>query len=416
MQDNLSGKIVKRLRNNKGFTLVEVLIAMFLISIMAVGLIHGSTIALNTVSANREKTRAIAVANEKIEIIRAMDFEAIEMTSENPGWDLSYPELSEDGYSIYYYSTWSDDVEDSYKQVLVSVITADMNEPVEVVTRIYPSLGNAPEPQPGHPAPVNLVIISDSGYSENREITLAWEDPETELAIASYNINRNGELIYNSPAAAYVDYPASNEEQVYYVTAVYDDAVESNPSNSVVATVEPYYPSPQDLAIDGYTGSESTREVLLSWDTPDHPYDIIEYRIYRDGLILDTSQDESYQDLIGTENYVYYVTVFYYGDVESDPSGTVETEPEVTYPPPANLTYYFTGTGNQRWVYLDWERPDTLLTIIEYRIYRNGSYYSTTAGTGFNERIRSSDYTYYITAVYEGGVESDGSNSIYTGD
>jgi prepilin-type N-terminal cleavage/methylation domain-containing protein len=328
MQDNLSGKIVKRLRNNKGFTLVEVLIAMFLISIMAVGLIHGTTIALNTVARNREKTRAVAVANEKIEIIKAMDFEDIELTSENAGWELSYPELSEDGYNIYYYSTWSDDVEDSYKQIMVSVNTADMRESVEVVTRIYPSPGNAPETQPGSPAPVNLEIISDSGYGENREILLAWEEPQTEFVIDSYNVYRNGELIYNSPVVTYTDYPASNEEQVYYVTAVYEDAVESNPSNSAVATVEPYYPSPQDLAIDGYTGSGSTREVLLSWNTPDHPYDIIEYRIYRDGLMIGTSQDESFQDLIGNEDYVYYITVFYSGDVESDPSGTVETEPE----------------------------------------------------------------------------------------
>jgi len=405
----------KRFRTEKGFTLVEVLIAMFLISIMAVGLIHGSTLALNTVSVNREKTKAIAVANEKIEILRAMDYETIELTSENPGWDLSYPELSEDGYSISYYTSWSDEEENSYKQIRVSVINAAMHQAVEVVTRIYPSLGNAPEPEAGYPAPLNMLIISDSGYGGNREISLTWESPETERTIESYNVFRNGEFIYNSVLAMYVDYPNSNEEQIYYTTAIYDDATESNPSNSVVATVEPYYPSAQDLIIEGYTGSGETREVSMSWNTPDHPYDIIEYRIFRDGIMVDTTQSESYQDVIGTDNYTYYITVMYEGDVESDPSNTITTEPEITYPPPLNLTFYTTGSGGNRRAYLNWEEPDTELTITEYRIYRDGSYHDSTTSISFNERIRSNDYTYYITALYEGGIESDPSNSIYTG-
>jgi prepilin-type N-terminal cleavage/methylation domain-containing protein len=109
------------LKKGDGFTLVEVIVAMFVIALASIGLIQGTMVALNTVKANKEKTIAVAIANEKVEILRGIDYEDIGLTDEDPGWDLAYPELSEDGYSIYYYSSWVDDEEKNYKQVMVSV-------------------------------------------------------------------------------------------------------------------------------------------------------------------------------------------------------------------------------------------------------------------------------------------------------
>ena len=87
-------KLLIKYRSSGGFTLVEVIIAMFIIALLAVGLIQGTMVAVNTVKANNEKTKAIAVANEKIEILKGMGYGDIRLTAEDPGWEITYPELS----------------------------------------------------------------------------------------------------------------------------------------------------------------------------------------------------------------------------------------------------------------------------------------------------------------------------------
>jgi len=289
---------------------------------MAVGLIYGTTIAIKAVSLNKGKTKAIAVANEKVEMLKAMDYENIGLTSDDPGWEMSYPELSENGYGIIYYSTWTDDVENSYKQVLVSVSSSKIKVPAEVTTRIYPALGETPELEPGYPSPLDLTF-EDTRPGGIREIRLTWTAPETERVIARYNIYRDGELNGTSLMGIYIDQPGNDDEYIYYIIAVYDDDTESNPSISIRVS---YYAAPQNLVIDGYTGSGSEREVILSWSTPESPYTFVEYRVYRNGSFIESTVNESYQDLIGIENYIYYTTITYKGGYESDPSNSETTE------------------------------------------------------------------------------------------
>jgi prepilin-type N-terminal cleavage/methylation domain-containing protein len=141
----------KKHNTSNGFTLVEVIIAILLIALLAVGLIQGTSVAVDAVKLNKEKTKASAVANEKIETIRAMAYEDIGLTSDDPGWETEFPQLSESGYSIAYYSSWVDDEVDNYKQVKVTVFNSELNVPVEVVTRIYPALSGTSESEPGYP-------------------------------------------------------------------------------------------------------------------------------------------------------------------------------------------------------------------------------------------------------------------------
>ena len=57
------------LKDSQGFTLVALIIAIFIIALLTVGLIRGTMVALNTARATKEKTIAVAIANEKIEIL-----------------------------------------------------------------------------------------------------------------------------------------------------------------------------------------------------------------------------------------------------------------------------------------------------------------------------------------------------------
>jgi hypothetical protein len=89
---------------------------------------------------------------------------------------------------------------------------------------------------------------------------------------------------------------------------------------------------------------------------------------------------------------------------------------EEKYPEPQNLYIAgFTGSGEDRVVSLAWEAPDTENTITQFVVYRNGDEIERTASTEHHSIIGNTDYDFYVTAIYEGGIESDPCNIVNTG-
>jgi prepilin-type N-terminal cleavage/methylation domain-containing protein len=224
------------LKEDNGLTLVEVIIAIVVISIITVVLLQSTRVAVNTLRLNKIKTQAMAVANEKIEILRAMNYKDIKTYDDDSTWwynpaDPNYPKLLETGYTINYNITWVSGEVDSYKQVEVTVSTDPMNTPIEVVTQIYPI--SVVESLIDYPPPANLYIEYDVGEGSARRVKLDWTAPDTELVVVSYNIYRDGLYQANSPVLTYIDSPENNKKYTYYVTAVYEDGTESVKSNEV---------------------------------------------------------------------------------------------------------------------------------------------------------------------------------------
>lgn len=93
-------------------------------------------------------------------------------------------------------------------------------------------------------------------------------------------------------------------------------------------------------------------------------------------------------------------------------AGTSDTE----YPLPQNLHIAgLIGSGADRTINLTWESPDTEFTVIHYVVYRNGEELAETADTEYQDVIGSSNYSFYVTAIYEGGIESGPTNTVNTG-
>jgi len=130
----IQGKLLKK---QEGFTLIEVIVAFFVISILTAILLQSTVAALNTVKINKTKTIALANANEEIEKIRLMNYNDVGISSGNPSGTLQSQKITDDNYTINYYVTWVNG-ENSYKQVKVSVIKDPMKKKVEVITWIYP--------------------------------------------------------------------------------------------------------------------------------------------------------------------------------------------------------------------------------------------------------------------------------------
>lgn len=141
MLNNLIRIIKKRVKRECGMTLVEVVVAFFIIAIVSTVLVRGTITAVNTVRVNKSKTEALAIANEKMEILKSLDFEDILITEVNEDWTDSYSELSEDVFNVEYEVTWANDEVDGAKQIKISVSGDELNVPVEVVTQLYPAAG-----------------------------------------------------------------------------------------------------------------------------------------------------------------------------------------------------------------------------------------------------------------------------------
>jgi len=315
------------LKKEDGFTIVEVVIALLIISIITVVLVRGTMISAGTLKVNRAKTEALAVASEKLELIRAMDYEDIEYTADDPDWGLDNPILIEDGYDISYEITSVYEGDSSYKQLKISIFKEPMNVPIDVITQIYPVKG-VEEEYVEHPPPVELGIEYDNGYGVEREIKLVWGAPNTELEINKYNIYRGGVFIASAFTEIFIDIPGNNNVYSYYVTAVYEDGVESGPSNVVNTAGEYEYPPPQELYIVKYTQGGNARTVHLAWEAPDTQLTIIRYAVYRGGVEVevDWTGETSCSHRIGKINYTFYVRAVYEGNIFSDPSNEVETE------------------------------------------------------------------------------------------
>lgn len=70
----------------KGFYLVEVIVATVIISIITLVLVSGTVTAVNVLKINRAKTLFSTVASEKLELIKCMDYEDIESGVDSDDW------------------------------------------------------------------------------------------------------------------------------------------------------------------------------------------------------------------------------------------------------------------------------------------------------------------------------------------
>jgi len=233
------------LKQEDGFSLVEVIVAFFIMSIITVVLVRGTMIAVDTIKVNKAKTKALAVASEKMELIRAMDYEGIELTSVNPDWGEDNPALIEDGYGISYEVSEVYVSGSSYKQIKLSISKDPMNTAINVITQIYPLAGGGEGTNPGDTtppeAPTGLVATATGSYS----IDLDWDD-NTEPDLAGYKVYRDtvsgftpdgGNFVADATSSLYSDTGLTATTTYYYrVTAVDNSSNESDPSIQADAT------------------------------------------------------------------------------------------------------------------------------------------------------------------------------------
>jgi len=226
-----------KVKSQIGLTLVEVVVALLLISIITLVLVRGTMVAVDTVKVNRAKTKAISIANEKIEFIRTINYDDISDTYLNDN-----PLLDENEYEITYEIDEVYEEGNAYKQLEVTVFKEPMKVPINVITQIYSltteqSGGDTTPPV----APTGLTATATGSTS----IDLDWNN-NTETDLAGYKIYRSTtggftpgseNFITQVTTSSYSDTELTPNTTYYYrVTAVDTSGNQSQPSVQAIAT------------------------------------------------------------------------------------------------------------------------------------------------------------------------------------
>ncbi|MGE0354593.1 MAG: fibronectin type III domain-containing protein, partial [Gemmatimonadales bacterium] len=259
---------------------------------------------------------------------------------------------------------------------------------------------------PSAPGSLSATAVSAS------RIDLSWSaasDPES--GVIRYNVYRNGIQAGTATGTSFSDVNlVPNTAYSYTVTAVNGAALEGPPSQPATATTLPD-PSPPTAPTGLSASPVSSSRIDLSWNAAGDPESgVSRYRIYRDGLLADSSTTTSYADtgLTPSTTYTYTVSAVNGAGLEgpaSAPAGA--TTPGDLTPPtaPTGLTATATGTSSIDLAWTAASDPET--GIARYRIYRDGALVDSTGGTGFSDAglTPATAYTYEVSAVNGAGLE-----------
>lgn len=220
--------ILKKVKNNKGFTLLEVLIAMLILSIVATAATASFMYAFRTTRNNEIKMTAINLANRRIELIRSLTFANVGTKIEvspavywqgDPAGDILQQEtVTADGYHFIINTTinWEEqadwDLAGSaswdYKSVKVEVIpqnienAADLKQIIEtIVSRdaSQPSLTGA-----------NIRLRFTRGWNTGSVVTVGGIN----VLLIGTSITRFVQSSYSKGIASFLALPAG----VYNIT------------------------------------------------------------------------------------------------------------------------------------------------------------------------------------------------------
>jgi len=128
--------INKKIKGNKGFSLIEALIAVIILAIVSVLMVQGVSMARKAYSLNKTKTEASALANQEIEKIRSMAFNDIGIISGDPSGTLELQTVI-NGFTVTRSVSWVLDSNNKVKQVKIIVSNPSLTNSVKVVTEIF---------------------------------------------------------------------------------------------------------------------------------------------------------------------------------------------------------------------------------------------------------------------------------------
>lgn len=150
----MRNKNSKTIARQKGFTFLEVIIGIFIFTILAAGVLGSVAALTRSVKAAREKTELSSLVSADLEIVRNLPYELVGTTNGNPSGSLSDQTnpriitIESRTYTIYYEVTYFDDPADGlapadtaaadYKQVKMFIHSSSSGATTTILTSVVP--------------------------------------------------------------------------------------------------------------------------------------------------------------------------------------------------------------------------------------------------------------------------------------
>lgn len=148
---------------------------------------------------------------------------------------------------------------------------------------------------------------------------------------------------------------------------------------------------------------EDFNNIRITWEAPERS--LVGYRVYKNGEVyheigMPFLETTFLDELVGDGTYTYYVEAVYDEGI-STASNIVTVD--FTLPIPQNLTPTLNGSN----LVLQWDAVTSDRSFTAYRVYRNDEIMVEQTLTYFVDLgIPAEELTYYVTALYEDGLES----------
>ncbi|HNX38727.1 MAG TPA: FlgD immunoglobulin-like domain containing protein, partial [Candidatus Cloacimonadota bacterium] len=234
-------------------------------------------------------------------------------------------------------------------------------------------------------------------------VNLSWAAVTDAGFFQNYRIYRNGTQIGTATTLNYSDTGLANGTYSYTVSAMYQNG-ESAQNTAASGTVDVAY-SPNNLAA---TWEGST--VTLTWLPPTDLLGFVEYKVYRNGLLLSTTSNLTFTDLnVGNGMQDYFVGALYTNGITA-PSNHATANILVAYPPQNLAGDVDHETG---YINLNWQDPTDIVGVTAFKLYRNDVLITNLSANDhyYADNPINGEYSYQVVATY-GTLDSQPSNTV----
>ena len=141
--------------------------------------------------------------------------------------------------------------------------------------------------------------------------------------------------------------------------------------------------------------------VDLSWTASTDDRGVIGYNIYRNNVKIGTSATTSYSDGTCQPSITYTYEVSAYDDFANESGRSLPAQATTPAPSPPTIPQNLHGTGSTTsTISMAWDASTDNIGVAGYRVYRNGVYVGSTAGTSYTDTglNYTTSYNYQVDA------------------
>ncbi len=267
------------------------------------------------------------------------------------------------------------------------------------------------DPAPDTEAPTPPTNLLGSALDDT-SIALNWTAANDNVAVATYEISRDGVVLTNVTTSAYTDSGLTAETAYDYAVVALDTAGNRSVAATVSVTTDPAPDTEAPSPVTNLLGAAlDDTSIALTWTAATDNVAVTGYEVSRDGVVLTTVTTPSHTDsgLTAATGYDYTVVALDAVGNRSAPatvSGTTDPAPDTEAPSiPTNVV----GVAESpNVIQLIWTASTDNVEVTGYEIKRGAQVIATVTSPAFSESDLSpkKSYSYSIVALDAAGNRS----------